>query len=144
MKKKNNIPEMIKGANIIIYDDENIKYYSGKFVHFQQEAIVDSGRFADGTSYNHIMGYNVMFRTYDFKDNESIKLDDTTMKRIAKFNKEQECVKLDEKIKEKKEKIKELDNLLQDKEKRWNKVKKYIVDIYDLDLNEYDDYYDEY
>ena len=73
-------------------------------------------------------------------NNETIKLDDTLMKRIAKFNKEVEIKKLDETIKNKQEKIKELDDLLQDKGKRWDKVKKYIEDIYNIDLeNDYDD-----
>ncbi len=36
------------------------------------------------------------------------------------------------------DKIKELDDKLKDKEKRWEKVKQYIANIYDLDLEESD------
>ena len=32
--------------------------------------------------------------------------------------------------------LKELDDKLKDKEKRWEKVKQYIANIYDLDLEE--------
>ena len=48
--------------------------------------------------------------------------------------------KLNKEIKNKKEQIKELDDKLTDKEKRWDKVKQYIANIYDLDLEEDDDY----
>ena len=67
------------------------------------------------------------------------------IKQIAHNDFEERC-KLTFKIEElenkldKQEKIKELDDLLQDKEKRWDKVKKYIEDIYNIDLeNDYDD-----
>lgn len=142
MKK---IPEIVKCANVLIYDDENIKYYNGKMISFQQEANIDSGRFITGETYSNIMDWTIIFNVNDLKESENIKLDDTTMKRIAKFNKEQEILRLEEKIQQKKNKIKELDDLLQDKEERWNKVKEYIANIYDLDLEEdYDDEYYDY
>ena len=58
------------------------------------------------------------------------------MKRILKYNKEVEIEKLNNEIQNKKNKIKELDDKLKDKEKRWEKVKQYIANIYDLDLEE--------
>ena len=67
------------------------------------------------------------------------------MERIAKFNKEQEIRRLDEEIKEKKEKIKELDDILQDKDKRVEKLKEFVANIYNIDINDdeedYDDFY---
>ncbi len=57
---------------------------------------------------------------------DTIKLDDTLMKRIAKFNKEEE--------------IKKLENILEDREKIVEKIKEYIDNIYDIDIN--DDEYD--
>ena len=59
------------------------------------------------------------------------------MRRIAKYNKEKECQQLDEKIKEKKAKIKELDDILTDRVGRVEKLKEFIAKIYDIDL--YDD-----
>lgn len=59
-----------------------------------------------------------------------------------------ECKRLDKEIEEKENRIKELDDLLQDKEKRWNKVKQYIKQVYeienidDLDDDDYDDWED--
>ena len=69
------------------------------------------------------------------------------MRRILKYNKEVEIEKLNKEIENKREQIKELDDKLKDKEKRWDKVKQYIANIYDLDLEEdydedEDDYYD--
>ena len=65
------------------------------------------------------------------------------MKRILKYNKEVEIDELNKEIENKKKQIKELDDKLKDKEKRWEKVKQYIANIYDLDLEEdYDEDYD--
>ncbi len=83
------------------------------------------------------------FTTANNFDEDTIKLDETMMKRIAKYNKEKELQKIEQQIKEKEKQIKELDDKLQDKEKRWQKVKEYIANIYDLNLedDEDDDYY---
>ena len=84
----------------------------------------------------------------NYEELENIKLDDTTMRRIAKFNKEIDIQKLDKKIKEKKEKIKELDDILHDREGRINKLKKFVAELYDIDLSDEDDedydYYDDW
>lgn len=77
------------------------------------------------------------------KQKDYIELDPTTMKRIAKYNKEVEIEKLNEEIKIKEKEIRELDNKLKDKEKRWEKVKKYIANIYDIDIKEDEDYWEE-
>lgn len=73
---------------------------------------------------------------------DNIMLDETTMKRIAKYNKEVEVIRLDNAIKEKKNKIKELDDILQDKEGRVKKLKDFVAKIYDIDLDEDDEDYD--
>lgn len=69
------------------------------------------------------------------------------MRRIAKFNKEIDIQKLDKKIKEKEAKIKELDDILQDREGRIDKLKKFVAELYDIDLSDEDDedydYYDD-
>ena len=53
-----------------------------------------------------------------------------------------EIEKLNKEIESKKEEIKELDDKLKDREQRWEKVKEYIANIYDIDLDEDSDYYD--
>ena len=49
--------------------------------------------------------------------------------------------------KEKEEKIKELDDILHDREGRINKLKKFVAELYDIDLSDEDDedydYYDD-
>lgn len=139
-KKKDEIPKTDK-YNILVYNDEYIIYYDGVLASFDEENIWDSGCFVTGENYQYLLGTNIRFTVSNLEQHETIKLDETLMKRIAKFNKEIEIKKLDETIKNKQEKIKELDDLLQDKEKRWNKVKDYIKNIYNISLE--DDYDDE-
>lgn len=139
-KKKDEIPKTAN-YNILVYNNDDIVYYDGVLTSFAKENIWDSGDFITGEHYEYILGTNIRFAVSNLEQHETIKLDDTLMKRIAKFNKEIEIKKLDETIKNKQEKIKELDDLLQDKEKRWNKVKDYIKNIYNISLE--DDYDDE-
>lgn len=129
------------GCKLIIYDDKNISYITGDIYEINVEP--HYLEYDNGSAFKQ---YYETSKTYSVTTNnpvndETIKLDDTLMKRIAKFNKEIEIKKLDETIKNKQEKIKELDDLLQDKEKRWNKVKDYIKNIYNISLE--DDYDDE-
>lgn len=141
--KKKKVEEFVpKATNVIIYDDKNIMYYQGAFTYFEQKANIDSGMYISGETYHNIMSYSIILDVPNLEQLDNIMLDETTMKRIAKYNKQQECKRLDKEIKEKQDKIKELDNLLQDKEKRWNKVKEYIKNIYEIDVYEDDDYYD--
>lgn len=142
MKKQNIVEFKAKPTNVLIYDDENIMYYEGVYTYIETTANMDSGSYIDGSRYNYIMNHDIHLVSPNLESKENIKLDETTMKRIAKYNKEKECERLDDEIATKKEKIKELDNLLKDKEKRWNKVKEYIAKIYEIDLN--DDYGEEW
>lgn len=131
------------GCKLIIYDDKNISYITGNIYEINVEPHYIE---YSPNSWDINKQYFETSKTYSVTTNnpindETIKLDETLMKRIAKFNKEIEIKKLDETIKNKQEKIKELDDLIQDKEKRWKKVKDYIADIYNIDLK--DDYDDE-
>ena len=121
-------------------------YYKGNIIQFEYNNEFDTYRFLDGRSHYVDNGVDFCFHTFNYEELENIELDDTTMKRIAQFNKEQECKRLDKEIKEKQERIKELDDLLMDKEKRWNKVKEFIKQVYEIedidDLDEEDDDYD--
>ena len=131
------------GCKLIIYDDKNISYITGDIyeINVEPHYIGHSSHSWDINKQYFETSKTYSVTTNNPVNNETIKLDDTLMKRIAKFNKEIEIKKLDETIKNKQEKIKELDNLLQDKEKRWNKVKDYIKNIYNISLE--DDYDDE-
>ena len=143
--KKDKIPKTAN-YNILVYNDGDMIYYDGVLASFDKENIWDTGDFITGEHYEYLLGTNIRFTVPSLEQNETIKLDDTLMKRIAKYNKERELQKIQEEIKEKEKQIKELDDKLQDKEKRWKKVKDYITNIYDLDLEEDDeddeDYYD--
>ena len=138
-KKKDEIPKTDK-YNILVYNDKYLIYYNGVLASFDKEPLINE---FEGEYFKQsiLVGTNIRFFVPNLEQNETIKLDETLMKRIAKFNKEIEIKKLDETIKNKQEKIKELDDLLQDKEKRWKKVKDYIANIYNIDLKE--DYEDE-
>lgn len=133
--------------HIIIYDEQEIHYIEADLM----EINIDNNSITYENPRNGIIEQYPTNRTFTFTtangfDEDTIKLDDTLMKRIAKYNKEKELQKIQKEIEEKEKQIKELDDKLQDKEKRWKKVQEYIANIYNLDLEEDDeeDYYDEY
>ena len=144
-KKKNEYPNF-GTFNILCYNKDLMFYYHGVPTIFDHKPeVIHYCSSFDPYERTAISPYNTMeIQTDGFEKLDNIMLDDTTMKRIAKFNKTQECKRLDKEIKEKENRIKELDDLLQDKEKRWNKVKEYIKNIYEINLDEEDsdDYYD--
>lgn len=133
-------------GNILIYDDKNIKYYSGILFEIDFEPEFIKNIYLDGQTDTITAGVNLNARLCSYEENDNIKLDDTTMKRIAKFNKEQEIKRLDKKIEDKKNTIKELDDILQDKEKRLEKLKEFVANLYEIDVNnnyeDDDEYYD--
>lgn len=141
------IKNHINNPKILIYDDENIQYIVGTVGNFginngepiEITAPKDFERQYITPMYNY---FECEIRNCEQLDN--IMLDETTMKRIAKYNKEVEVKRLDNTIKEKKDKIKELDDILQDKEGRVKKLKEFVANIYDIDLNEADEDYDYY
>ena len=130
-------------TKVLIYNDNNISYIEGFLLNLETNPNVETVRDIDGTDKTTIssINYNLLVSYPEQKD--YIELDSTTMKRIAKYNKEVEIEKLNEEIKIKEKEIKELDNKLQDKEKRWEKVKKYIANIYDIDIKEDENYWEE-
>ena len=133
-----NKEELFKMPNVILYDDENIVYYKAGLLSYNCENDYTIYENLNGERTYFPNGATITLRTSSGEQTENIKLDDTLMKRIAKFNKEQECKRLDEEILNKKKAIIELDNMLKDKEKRWKKVQEYIANIYDLDLEDED------
>ena len=124
---------------IIVYNDEEMHYMEGYMVSMNSAPQVesyDNGYEKKTACY----GREVTFGANVEPDKETIQLDSTLMKRIAKYNKEKEIEKLEEKIKRKQKKLKELEDKIEDREKRWKKIQDYVANIYDIDL---DDDYDE-
>lgn len=117
-------------VKVIVYDDENIKYLTGYMGDYSYEPIFVNDEITP-------IKVRQSFDITDINKTDTIQLDETLMRRIAKYNKEKECQQLDEKIKEKKAKIKELDDILTDRVGRVEKLKEFIAKIYDIDL--YDD-----
>lgn len=136
--------------NILIYDKENICYKVGHLASItgpNEPELVDITDICDDNYKTYIPSPTVDFQCTisNYEELNNIELDETTMKRIAKYNKEIDIKKLDEKIKEKEEKIKELDDVLTDKEKRVDMLKKYIANIFDIEIKEdSDDDYGDY
>lgn len=131
---------------IIIYDDENLSYKTGEIISqiFNEPEIIEY-QYLDEEESNkiEIYGETITIAVDNYKELETIKLDPTLMKRIAKYNKEIEIKKYDKIIEEKQKQIEELDNILQDKDKRVEKIKEFIANIYDLDIYDEDDEYEE-
>lgn len=126
--------------HILIYDDKNICYKKGYMMNVELSS--------PPISYDTISGKHIALDSYsadlhltvsNYEESDNITLDETTMKRIAKYNKEMEMRRLDEKIEKKKAKIKELDDILSDKDKRVQKIKEFVANIYDIDVNDDDD-----
>lgn len=144
MKKKsktdNSLFSVINNPCILIYDKDNLIYYEGYAGYL--------GAAADSIMYHSIEDGSIQYlppRDYEFsccvmdaKRKNYVDLDDTLMKRIAKYNKEVEIQKLDEEIETKKKHIEELDNILNDRNKRVNMLRKYIANIWNINVNEED------
>lgn len=130
---------------IILYNDEDLMYLTGDLSDYYINQNYQIGRSITGKSFPILLPKKFTGTISDYKETETIQLDETLMKRIAKYNKEAEIKKYDKIIEEKKKKIKELDDILQDKSKRVEKIKKFIANIYDLELEEdnEDNYFDD-
>lgn len=123
---------------IILYDDENLIYCTGNLYNTEINQDVQTCRSVTGETWT-----EPLVRKFEGiiggDETETMQLDETLMKRIAKYNKEAEIKKYDKIIKEKKKQIKELDDILQDKDKRIEKLKEFVANIYDLDLKDDED-----
>ena len=124
----------IKIPRILIYDDENMTYFVGNMIRWETSfyGYEDIGK----------TKAEILIQNGQLVNN--IELDETTMRRIAKFNKEQEIAKLDEVIKEKEQKIKDLEDILQDRSKRVEKIKEFIANVYNIPIDDGEYDYDDY
>ena len=136
--------KQIKKPKILIYNDENLEYKVGNYGIFNiiNEPIEVTSRTDLFKKYVPGRTYQFVCDISNFEELDNIALDDTTMKRLAKFNKEIDIKRLDKQIEEKKKQIDELDNVLQDREDRVGKLKNFIKDIYNINLYEDDGDYD--
>lgn len=137
------LPNFINNTRVIIYDDENIQYIDGAGASFEWEPQYHFYESIDGSRTPIEMGVKVTLGLNNAVCKDNITLDDTLMKRIAKFNKERECKILDAEIQEKKDRIKYIEGILEDREKRLQKLKNFIADIYDINIDEEDDWDDD-
>lgn len=129
----------IDRPTILIYDSENMVYLAGFYGSLDISYETDDYTTLYDESIRVIDKTIFTCEIDDTKRLDNVKLDPTTMERIAKFNKEQEIRRLDEEIKEKKEEIKKLDDILQDKDKRVEKLKEFVANIYNIDINDDED-----
>jgi hypothetical protein len=145
VERKEKKMNAINKPKILIYDDENIKYITGYVGYVDVSCEPECVNFIDGHS-TYIRPLSSDFRCSisDYDELNNIELDETTMKRIAKYNKEQECKRLDKEIEEKKKRIQLLEGVLEDREKRVDMLKKYIANIFDIEIKEDEDDYDEW
>lgn len=132
---------MMKQSRILIYDNEDMSYMTGYCTSMDMSRNVETADHSlDGATLKILDRTTFTCEVDDAKRMDNIKLDPTTMRRIAKFNKEQEIRRLDAEIKNKEAKIKELDDILEDKQCRVDKIKEFVAHLYDIPL---DDYHDE-
>lgn len=124
---------------IILYNDKDLLYFTGRIDTYEvKRNYIDVTTIADIETKKMILNTEIYGQVHGYQS-QTIELDETLMKRIAKYNKEAEIKKYDEIIEDKQKKIKELDNILQDKEKRVDKIKEFIADIYDISVEEDDE-----
>lgn len=131
---------MIKRPRILIYDDEDMTYMTGYCTSIDMSRDIEKADHSfDGITLDILDRTIFTCEVDNAKQMDNIKLDATTMRRIAKFNKEQEIRRLDAEIKSRKAKIEELDDILEDKQGRVDKIKEFVAHIYDISLNDYDE-----
>lgn len=133
----------IKNPRILIYDEDNIRYITGFLGFINENHEPEYVEYLNGNhAYLRPLSADFNCSVSSYEELNNIELDETTMKRIAKYNKEVDIKKLDEEIEEKKEKIQRLEAILEDREKRVDMLKKYIAQIYEIDIKEDDEEYD--
>lgn len=120
---------------VIIYDDEVMGCYESKVINFDfKENPVEittlediERKFINGIPEYRICGSGYIRRM--------IELDPTTMKKIAKYNKEIELENINREIDSKKEELEYLEEKINDRVKRIKKLKELSDNLYSLDLD---------
>ena len=104
MKKSKKLPKSVFG-DIIIYNDEDIYYYQGSLISIDMDTNYLDYNSLDGDYRRIEDGMIMTAKINNYKEGENIVLDDTTMKRIAKYNKTADLKRLDKIIAEKEDTI---------------------------------------
>lgn len=128
----------MKKPRIIIYNDEDMNYITGDYASMDYEPQFITAENMDGSRSCFPLNSILTMGVNDIECLDNIKLDPTLMKRIAVFNKEQECKRLDKEIHEKRQKIKEIEAVLEDREGRLAKLKEFVRHIYEIELDDDD------
>lgn len=136
------LPTTINKPRVIIYNDEDINYIVGTYGNLSWEPRYITAENMDGSRSYFPLNSVVTIGVDEAECLENIKLDDTLMKRIAVFNKEQQCKRLDKEIHEKRQRIKEIEAVLEDREGRLAKLKEFVRHIYEIELDDDDDWDD--
>ncbi len=121
-----------------MYDDKDMQYIVGDYGSLEYEPQFMTVESLDGTRQSFPLNTIITLSVNDTDFVDNIKLDATLMKRIAVFNKEQECKRLDKEIHDKRQQVKEIEAVLEDRERRLNKLKEFIAHIYEIDVNDDD------
>ena len=124
---------------IIIYDEKNMIYKTGVLVSEQHEPSYITIDGINGKKRYPARCSELTFQVDNYVESETIQIDETTMKRIAMYNKEKKIKELDNIIKKKTAQINALEDILEDKTKRVDKIKEYIANIYDIDVENDED-----
>lgn len=128
----------MKKPRIIIYNDEDMNYITGDYASLDYEPQFMTVENMDGSVRHFPLNSVLTMGINDIECLDNIELDPTLMKRIAVFNKEQECKRLDKEIHEKRQRVKEIEAVLEDREGRLAKLKEFIRHIYEIELDDDD------
>ena len=127
-------------GHILIYDNKNLAYIEANLIEVQAENhFMDYRNPFDGNLEYIPIRKEYKFVTVNDINSETVKLDETLMKRIAKYNKGIEIKQLDDEIEDKRKQIQELDNIIKDKDKRVKALKDFVAKLYTIDLDELED-----
>lgn len=112
-------------GQLIFYDDENMEVYNVENVQVNNDMhYCEEPRRADMMP---IVSLSCVAHTIDFDTRfEKVELDPTTMRRIAKFNKEVEIKNLDKTIEDKKDELEEVRQEILKQEKKLESIKEFV------------------
>lgn len=128
---------------VIIYDDEVMGCYESQVINFEfKENPIEITTLEDiERKYIHGIPEFCIYGAGNIR--KMAELDPTTMKKIAKYNKEVELENIQREIKFKKDELKALEEEIKDRQDRISKIHELVEKIYDDDEDEdYDNSYD--
>lgn len=127
---------------VIIYDDEVMGCYEAENIVFDYKEIPIEITTLEDTVRKYIDGIPEYCIYGSGNIKRMVELDPTTMKKIAKYNKEVELENIQREIKFKKDELKALEEEIKDRQDRISKIHELVEKIYDDDEDEdYDEYW---